>query len=121
MAFADIGDDSIIRFRDFDQFLDVVRMAGSDLDHGYLCLGIDAEDRQWNTDVIVQVALRGSDVVLDRQHSRDQFLGRGLAVGPRQSYDRQTFAIHKRVLSMMMCKSLQSLQRVRDGDNARVP
>ena len=120
MRLADIRDKTIVRLADLDQFLYVIRMAGSHLNNRNLSLGIDVQDRQRHSDVIVQVALCGRDFVLYRQHSRDQFLGRGLAVGPGQSEDSQTFAVHKSVLAMVTCQSLQGLQRVRHDDNTRI-
>ena len=114
---ADIGDQAVIRFTDFDQFLYVVRMVSSHLNHSKLSFRINVQDRQRHSDVVVQIALRGGDIVLHRQHSRDQFLGRCLAICPGQSDDSQTFAIHKSILSMVAGKHLKSLKRVRHDNN----
>ena len=117
---ADIRDKTIVRLADLHQFLDVIRMIRPHLNDCKLRLGIDVQDRQRHSDVIVQIALRGRDVVLHGQHSRDQFLGGGLAVGSGQSYDSQTFAIHKSVLTMVTCESLQGLQRVRHDNQTGI-
>ena len=86
----------------------------------YVVVELDYKRINEASDVIVQIALRGRDVVLHGQHSRDQFLGGGLAVGSGQSYDSQTFAIHKSVLTMVTCESLQGLQRVRHDNQTGI-
>ena len=55
---ADIRDETIVRLTDLDQFLYVIGMVSPHLNDSKLCLGIDVQDRQRHSDVIVQVSLR---------------------------------------------------------------
>ena len=107
MGFSYIGDDSIIWFGYFYQFLDVSGMAGSHFHHAKLVFGFQAEKGERHTDWIVQVSQCVQYVVLLRQDGGYKFLGRSLAVG---SGDADNTCAQLAV--MIVGKLLQGMQAV---------
>ena len=120
VGLAHISDETIVRQTDSDKFQYVVRMVGAHLDNGNLSVGSNAQQGQRDTDVIVQVASCGSDIVLCRQDPGDKFLGRGLSVRPCKSDDCQRLSIHTYSPAVMACQLLKRSKGVRDREYAWV-
>ena len=97
----------------------VIGMVGS---HLYDCQlrGIcNLEKRQWNADVVVEIAFRSGHIVLGGQDSVDQVLGSGLTVGTGQSKNGQMF-VSQAVTSVVARQRPQGFKAVGDGYDARV-
>ena len=86
MGLAHVGDDAAGGLGGLGQPLYVAGVAGPHLHHGYLVLGLEAEERLRHAHVVVEVALRAVYAVLLGEHGGGQFLGGGLAVGACYAY-----------------------------------
>ena len=83
-----VGDHAAGRFHIFYESLDVARMRSSHLYDGNFMLWGKAEERLGHTHIIIEVALCEHHIVFFTEYGRDQFLGRGLAVGSCDSHYR---------------------------------
>ena len=83
-----IGDHAAGRFHVFYEFLDVARMGSPHFYNGNLVLWGKTEECLRYAHVIVEVALCEHHVVFLTEHGRNQFLGRGLTIGSRDSHYR---------------------------------
>lgn len=87
VCLAYIRDEPGIGGDDVDQRLYFARMIGSHLNYCQLVFGAYGEQRERNSDVIIEIALRMPKVEPAREDGTEQFLGRGLSVGPGNSDD----------------------------------
>ena len=83
-----IGNHAAGRFHVIHEFLDVARMGGTHFYNSNLIFRIEAEERLWYAYVIIEVTLCEHNVVFLTEHGRNQFLGRGLTIGSRDSHYR---------------------------------
>ena len=120
MSLADIGDESVIRKRDVNQFLYVTRMACSHLHDGNLSLVINSEQSKRHAYAIVQIALGCSDIVFHRKDFAYKFLCGGLAVCSGKGYDCQRLSVNECHGAVPTRKLLQCLQRIPDRDYPRI-
>ena len=107
MGFANVRDQTARRFSRLHQRLDVAGVAGPHLNDGNLVLLRQAEQCLRHAHVVIEVALRGQNVVFLGQHGTDEFLRCRLAVGARDAYHRNL-----ELAAMLACQHLQYLQHV---------
>ena len=81
MGFAHVGDEAAGGLCRLGEGLDVAGVAGPHLNDGYLVAGGQAEEGLGHTHVVVEVALGVEHVVFLGEHSGNQLLGGGFAVG----------------------------------------
>ena len=81
MRFPDVGDEAVVGVGDLAEEVDFTWMGGAHFHDGDLGFGLDAQQGERHTDVVVEVAHRVDDVVFLGQHCRDELFGGCLAVG----------------------------------------
>ena len=85
---ADVGDQSACRLNIVNQSFDVAGMRSTHLHHSDLVVGGEPQQCLGHTDVVVVVGLGVHHAVFLSEHSRDEFFGRGLAVGAGDADNR---------------------------------
>lgn len=85
------------------------------LDESHLVGGVESEDHERYTDMVVEVALGGKEVVLAREDGADELLRRRLTVGARDADDRDV-----KLSAVMGGKGLKCRQRIFDKKATRI-
>ena len=88
MGTADVRDESTGGLCRLYQRLDITGMRRTHLHHGDIGLFIQPEQRLGNSYVVVEIALRGHDVITLGENGTYQLLRGGLAVGTGNAYHR---------------------------------
>ena len=115
MRFSDVGDEAIVWVGDLAEEIDFARVVGSHLHNGNLGLGLDAQQGERHTDMVIEVAHSVDDVVFLRKHCRDKLFGGRFAVGTSDA-EHCSLAL----LAVIGSQVLQGLQRVIHNQNALV-
>ena len=108
MSLSDIGDETIVGTRNLTQLCNVHRMVGTHLDNGHLVFRAYLQQGQRHANLVVEIALGCQDTITLAEHSIEQFLGSGLAIGACDADDW-----YLQVLAMEGSKILQGGQDIR--------
>ena len=90
-----VGQNAIVRFRNRGQQSDLATSACTHFNDAKFGRAIHSQKGQGHSDMVVQVATGGIDLILFGQHARHQLLGSGFAIAAGYSEDRnaQHFAV----------------------------
>ena len=81
MRFADVGDDAPVGIDDAGKRVDFARMVGAGFNDGEIVFGLDFQQGERHTDVIVEIALREKRVVSRGNHGGSELFRGGFAIG----------------------------------------
>ena len=112
MGVANIGPHADVRFRDADQRANLSRMVHAQLDDSDLRPGPQLEQRERQTDVVVEIPLVPEDAITRRQKLRGDFLGRRLSGTSGDRHDPGA-----RPASYLARDVLQAARRVIDSNH----
>ena len=90
MSFSYVGDNPIVGFGYFYQFLDVSGVAGSHFYYAELMLCCQAQQGERYTDRIIQISQCVQYIVLLGQYGGYKLLGRCFPIGPCNADDART-------------------------------
>ena len=107
MSLSYIGDNPIIGFGYFHQFLDVAGVAGSHFHYAELMLCCQAQQGERYTDRIIQISQCVQYIVLLRQYGGYKLLGRCFPIGSCNADDART-----QLAAVIIGKLLQGVQAV---------
>ncbi len=90
MSFSYVGDNPIVGFGYFYQFLDVSGVAGSHFYNSEVMFCLQAEEGEWHAYRIIQISLRVQYVIFPGQYGGYKLFGSCLAVGSCNANDTRT-------------------------------